>query len=77
MNCLIILVMKKLMRKIFTDLNQAVELENRKRLKKGALMIPKSEVLILGQMGLMLNESATKSLSLIQTGDMDAKLQEE
>jgi hypothetical protein len=67
--------MKKLMKKIFADLNQAVELENLQRLMVGTLTVPKSEVLIFGQMSLMLNESAKKNLSLIQTGDMDAKLQ--
>lgn len=67
--------MKKLMKKIFTDLDQAVELENVRRLKDGTLKIPKSEVIILGQMSLMLNESVATILSLIQTGDMDAKLQ--
>jgi hypothetical protein len=67
--------MKKLMKKIFTDLDQAVELENRQRLKEGTLTIPKSEVLLFGQMSLMLNESVIKFLNLIQTGDMDAKLQ--
>ena len=63
------------MKKIFADLNQAVELENLQRLMVGTLTVPKSEVLIFGQMSLMLNESAKKNLSLIQTGDMDAKLQ--
>ena len=62
------------MKKIFTDLNQAVEFENLQRLKEGTLTIPKSEVLLLGQMSLMLNESVVKILNLIQTGDMDAKL---
>jgi len=66
--------MKKLMKKIFTELDQAVELENIRRLKDGTLKIPKSEVIILGQMSLMLNESVATILSLIQTGDMDAKL---
>ena len=67
--------MKKLIKKIFTDLNQTVELENLHRLKEGTLTIPKSEVLLFGQMSLMLNESAATILDLIQTGDMDAKLQ--
>ena len=67
--------MKELMRKIFADLNQAVELENLRRIEEGTLTISKSEVLIYGQMSLMLNESATKYLNLIQTGDMGAKLQ--
>ena len=62
------------MKKIFTDLNKAVEFENLQRLKQGTLTIPKSEVLLLGQMSLMLNESVVKILNLIQTGDMDAKL---
>ena len=62
------------MKKIFRDLNQAVEFENLQRLKEGTLTIPKSEVLLLGQMSLMLNESVVKILNLIQTGDMDAKL---
>jgi hypothetical protein len=66
--------MKKLMKKIFTDLNQAVEFENLQRLKEGSLTIPKSEILLFGQMSLMLNESVVKILNLIQTGDMDAKL---
>ena len=66
--------MKKLMKKIFTDLNLAVELENFQRLKDGTLIIPKSEVLLLGQMSLMLNESVAAFLNLIQTADMDAKL---
>ena len=74
MNYLIILAMKKLMRKIFTDLNQAVELENRKRLKEGTLTIPKSEVILYGQMSLMLNDSVATFLNLIQTADMDAQL---
>ena len=63
------------MQKIFLDLNQAVESENIRRLKDGTLTVPKSEVLILGQMSLMLNESVSKILNLIQTGDMDAKLE--
>ena len=67
--------MKKLMHAIFADLNQAVELENLQRLKEGTMTIPKSEVLLFGQMSLMLNESAATILNLIQTGDMDAKLQ--
>ena len=67
--------MKKLIKKIFTDLNQVIELENLQRLKEGTLTIPKSEVLIFGQMSLMLNESVATILNLIQTGDMDAKLQ--
>ncbi len=66
--------MKKLMKKIFAELDRTVEQENRQRLKDGTLTIPKSEVLILGQMSLMLNESVTKTLNLIQTGDMDARL---
>jgi len=66
--------MKKLMEKIFTELNQAVEFENRRRLKEGTLTIPKSEVLLLGQMSLMLNEPVATILTLIQTADMDAKL---
>jgi len=63
------------MHKIFSDLNQAVELENLRHLKEGTLAIPKSEVLLFGQMSLMLNETAATILNLIQTGDMDAKLQ--
>jgi len=65
---------KKLIKKIFKDLNKAVELENVRRSKDGTLKIPKSEVLLFGQMSLMLNESAATILNLIQTGDMDAKL---
>lgn len=63
------------MKKIFSDLNQAVELENLQRLKGGTLAIPKSEVLVYGQMSLMLNEPVATFLNLIQTADMDAQLQ--
>jgi len=66
--------MKKLIKKIFTDLDQTIELENLQRSKDGTLAIPKSEVLLLGQMSLMLNDSVASFLNLIQTGDMDAKL---
>ena len=66
--------MKMLIEKIFSELDQAVESENRQRLKEGTLRIPKAEVILLGQMSLMLNESAATILTLIQTGDMDAKL---
>lgn len=66
--------MKQLMEKIFTALNQAVELENLQRLKEGTLTIPKSEILLFGQMSLMLNESVAANLNLVQTADMDAKL---
>jgi hypothetical protein len=66
--------MKNLIKKIFTELNQAIELENLQRLKEGRLTIPKSEVLIFGQMSLMVNESVATILNLAQTGDMDAKL---
>ena len=66
--------MKNLIKKIFTELNQAIELENLQRLREGTLTIPKSEVLIFGQMSLMVNESVATILNLAQTGDMDAKL---
>ena len=54
--------MIKLIEKIFTNLNQAVELENRQRLRDGTLKIPKSEVIIYGQMSLMLNEAEARFL---------------
>ena len=66
--------MRNLIEKIFTDLNQAVELENIQRLKDGTLRVPKSQILIFGQMSLMVNESVSTILNLIQTADMDAKL---
>jgi hypothetical protein len=66
--------MKNLIKKIFAELNQVIELENLQRLKDGTLTIPKSEVLIFGQMSLMVNESVATILNLAQTGDMDAKL---
>ena len=55
-------------------MNQIIELENLQRLKDGTLRIPKSEVLIFGQMSLMVNESVATILDLIQTADMDAQL---
>ena len=66
--------MRNLIEKIFTDLNQAVELENIQRLKDGTLRVPKSQILIFGQMSLMVNESVAPILNLAQTGDMDAIL---
>jgi len=66
--------MKTLIKKIFTELDQAIELENLQRSKDGTLAIPKSEVLLLCQMSLMLNDSVASFLNLIQTGDMDARL---
>ena len=63
------------MKKLFRDLDRAVESENLQRLKDGTLPVPKSEILLFGQMSLMLNESVATFLNLIQTGDMDAKLQ--
>lgn len=66
--------MRKIIEKIFTDLNQTIELENRQRLKAGTLTVPKSEVLILGQMSLMLNATAADVLNLTQTADVDAIL---
>ena len=66
--------MKNLVKKIFTELNQVIELENLQRLKDGTLRIPKSEIIIFGQMSLMVNESVATILDLAQTGDMDAKL---
>ena len=66
--------MRKLIKKIFTELDQAVELENLQRLKDGTLAVPKSEVLLLGQMSLMVNDQVPPILNLIQTADMDARL---
>ena len=66
--------MRNLIEKIFTDLNQAVELENIQRLKDDTLRVPKSQILIFGQMSLMVNESVAPILNLAQTGDMDAIL---
>ncbi len=67
--------MEKLLRKIFTDLNQAVDSENLQRAEDGVLPIPKSKIILFGQMSLMLNPSVSSILTLIQTGDMDAKLE--
>lgn len=61
------------MKKLFRDLDRAIELENRQRYEDGTLLIPKSEILLFGQMSLMLNQSVADFLDLIQTGDMDAK----
>ena len=41
--------MKKLMKKIFTDLNQAVDLENLQRQKDGILIIPKKNKQLIRQ----------------------------
>ena len=36
--------MNELIKKIFTDLNEAIEFENLQRLKEGILAIPKSKI---------------------------------
>jgi len=69
--------MEALFREIFTKLDQSVEAENLRRREDGQLQMKKSEVLILGQTSLLLDKKLSAKLGLLQTADLDAKLQME
>jgi hypothetical protein len=67
--------MEKLIKKIFTLLDKQVEKENVERREVGSLPLPKSKVIILGQTSLLLDKKLSAKLELLQTADLDAKLE--
>jgi len=69
--------MEALFREIFANLDQCIEIENLRRREDGQLQLTKSKVLILGQTSLLLDKKLSAKLRLLQTADLDAKLQME
>jgi hypothetical protein len=62
------------LRKIFSTLDKRVKEINRRHLKEELRPVLKSEVKLLGQMSLLVDERVSAILSLAQTADMDALL---
>lgn len=69
--------MEKLIKEIFTKLDKCVEEENLRRREDGGLPLKKSKVIILGQTSLLLDKKLSAKLDLLQTADLDAKLEME
>ncbi len=66
--------MDKLLKTIFIQLNKLILKENKNRMDDGTLLVPKSQIIILGQSSLLSQPALTAFLSLAQTGDLDALL---
>ncbi len=66
--------MEELIKEIFTKLDQRVDKENFRRREDGEPALKKSKVLILGQTSLLLDKKLSVRLGLLQTADLDAKL---
>lgn len=64
--------MREILTEIFNKLNDEVESENGVRRKDGVLPLRRSKIEILGQTSLLAQPDLTYSLSLAQTGDVDA-----
>jgi hypothetical protein len=62
---------------IFEKLNDLIALENIERRDNSTRTLPKSEIKILGQMSLLLDEKTSAVISLNQTGDLDALIDAE
>ena len=69
--------MEKLIKEIFTRLDKCIEEENLQRREDGGLTLKKSKVIILGQTSLLLDKKLSVKLDLLQTADLDAKLEME
>ena len=67
--------MKEQLIEIFKKLNLQILAENVTRKQTGAVLIAKSSITILGQTSLLAQPELTYSLSLAQTGDLDALIQ--
>ena len=67
--------MKELLLVIFKKLHERILIENSVRRISGAMLIANSKVEVLGQTSLLLQPELTYSLSLAQTGDLDAFLE--
>lgn len=64
----------ELLKSVFSELNEKVEILNQERAESGSRLISKAKVKLLGQMSLIANESVSAILELAQTGDLDAML---
>jgi len=67
-------VAKKQLELIFKELNERVDFINKERLEEGGLRVSRAEVILLGQMSLLVNKKVSAILSLAQTADIDAQL---
>lgn len=68
---------KKQIEAIFAELNQRVSELNDENRNEGVMTHKKSQVTLLGQMSLMVDEKVSAQLSLAQTADLDAFLKTE
>ena len=66
-------VIEKL-RSVFKELDGRISLLNQKKLRDGSPTIAKTEIILLGQTSLLVNEKVSAILTLAQTADIDAKL---
>lgn len=62
---------------IFNKLNDQLEADNAERREESSRLIQKALIKILGQTSLLIQPELTYQLSLVQTGDLDAKLDAE
>lgn len=69
--------MHETLKKIFKKLNDQLETQNEQRREAGSKLIQRSSITILGQTSLLIQEKLTYMLSLVQTGDLDAKMDAE
>ncbi len=57
---------------IFENLDRAIEVENEERRESGTLLLPKTEIILLGQMSLLENPEVKAHITLFATYDVDA-----
>lgn len=69
--------MKDVLLEIFNKLNDRLEADNAERREVGSRLIQKALIRVLGQTSLLIQPELTYQLSLVQTGDLDAKLDAE
>jgi hypothetical protein len=62
------------MEKLFIELNDQIEKIITERRHEGLTGLPRAKVQLLGQMSLLVNKKVSMTLSLAQTGDLDAFL---
>ncbi len=68
---------KKQLQGLFKELNSRINILNTERSASGSATIPKAEIIILGQISLLVNEKVSAVLTLALTGDLDALLRTE
>lgn len=69
--------MRVVLMEIFNKLNDQLEADNAERREESSRLIQKALIKILGQTSLLIQPELTYQLSLVQTGDLDAKLDAE